>query len=234
MTSTGGRHVPGTPYNWEHGYIPLNAATAAKNRKGSKVVESLRKKEAAGKAPQDDAATSRSMDHAIRSAAGRAPAPEPKSKNKPGKVTQEFIDAAQRHGFSIHATHHEHEDRPASQMIKASKGDHSFQIITDNGGNKLSSVVHNQQGVTSKKETHRRLELAGRGLSHHEISEQLLEDKFGKIDHQGRRMEHDDKFGRGYRVVGPNGPETPWSSATVTRGRLDAYKRRIKPGSTQT
>ena len=71
MTSAGGRHVPGTPYNWEHGYIPLNAATAAKNRKGSKVVESLRKKEAAGKAPRDDAAISRDMDRAIRAAAGR-------------------------------------------------------------------------------------------------------------------------------------------------------------------
>lgn len=65
MTSAGGHHVPGTPYNWEHGYVPLNAETAIKNRKGSKVVEALRGKEVGGK-------SSREMDASIRAAAGRS------------------------------------------------------------------------------------------------------------------------------------------------------------------
>ena len=65
MTSAGGHHVPGTPYNWEHGYVPLNAKTAIKNRKGSKVVEELRGKEVGGN-------SSREMDASIRAAAGRS------------------------------------------------------------------------------------------------------------------------------------------------------------------
>lgn len=34
LAAVNGRHVPGTPYNWKHGYIPLNAHTAAAHGKG--------------------------------------------------------------------------------------------------------------------------------------------------------------------------------------------------------
>ena len=65
MTSVGGHHVPGTPYDWRHGYIPLNAEPAAKNRKGSKVVETLQRKEVGGKSSSE-------MDASIRAAVGRS------------------------------------------------------------------------------------------------------------------------------------------------------------------
>lgn len=32
LASRNGHHVPGTPYDWRHGYIPLNARVAAKYR----------------------------------------------------------------------------------------------------------------------------------------------------------------------------------------------------------
>ena len=119
MTSARGHHVPGTPYDWRHGYVPLNAQTAAKNRKGSKVVETLRRKEVGGK-------SSKEMDASIRAAVGRSGVAGSAGRQAPErtrKAPRTEVDVRSMSGHDLQ-----------SQLVDA-MGDHfdeqAFKLISD-------------------------------------------------------------------------------------------------------